>query len=259
MIGSFALGPASNLVDFGFCQFSNQPSPAGLGVTFSDTSSIILLMSATNDKFEAAKTIVETVRTFDPKEQEMIFRWAAESLGITVPIGASSPASQSASLQPPAQTTPHGTQAQSGAQASVASTQDIKTFVAAKGPKNDVQFAATVAYYYQFLAPKAERKTSITQDDLLDACRKADRQRPPNPYQTLNNAFHLGLLDRPEKGTFSINSVGENLVAMTLPGDTSTPGPKKRAANKKTVRKSAKKLAKKVTKRASAKAKAQKA
>jgi hypothetical protein len=245
-------------MDFGLRQSCNQPLPAVLGVTFSETSSIILLMSATNDKFEAAKTIVETVKTFDPKEQEMIFRWAAESLGITVPIGASSPASQSASPQPPAQTTPHGTQAQSGTQASDASTQNIKTFVAAKGPKSDVQFTATVAYYYQFLAPKADRKTSITQDDLLDACRKADWQRPPNPYQTLNNAFHLGLLDRPEKGTFSINSVGENLVAMTLPGDTSTPGPKKRAA-KKTVRKSAKKFANKVAKRASTKAKVQKA
>lgn len=215
-------------------------------------------MSETKDKFEAAKTIVETVKPFDPKDQEMIFRWAAESLGISAPISAFNPASQSGSPQPPAQTTLHGSQTESGTQASVATTQDIQTFVAAKGPKSDVQFAATVAYYYQFLAPKADRKTSITQDDLLDACRKAGWQRPPKPYQTLNNAFHLGLLDRPEKGTFSINSVGENLVAMTLPGDTSTPGPKKRPA-KKTARKPAEKVSKKVTKRASAKAKATKA
>lgn len=212
-------------------------------------------MSATNDKFEAAKTIVETIKTFDPKDQEMIFRWAAESLGIAGPIAVSNPASPPSSPHVPL---PHqGAHAQPGGQSGTASTQNIKTFVTAKSPKSDVQFAATIAYYYQFLAPPAERKTSITQEDLLDACRKADRQRPPNPYQTLNNAFHLGLLDRPEKGTFSINSVGENLVAMTLPGDASVPAPKKRAA-KKPVRKSAKKTVRKATKRASAKTKVQK-
>ena len=215
-------------------------------------------MSATNDKFEAAKTIVETVKTFDLKDQEMIFRWAAESLGIAGPIVASSPVSQSASPQSPAHGSQHGAQAQPGAQSTSAPTQDIKTFVAAKSPKSDVQFAATVAYYYQFLAPQAHRKTTITQEDLLDACRKADWQRPPSPYQTLNNAFHLGLLDRPEKGTFSINSVGENLVAMTLPGDTSAPAPNRRVV-KKPARKPAKRVVQKPNKRASSKGKVQKA
>lgn len=210
-------------------------------------------MTPSKDKFEAAKTVVETIKTFDPKEQEMILRWTAESLGITAPFTASS----AVPPQAPSPNVSHGAQAQPGTQANAGTTQDIKTFVAAKNPKSDVQFAATVAYYYQFLAPEAERKTSITQDDLLDACRKADWQRPPSPYQTLNNAFHLGLLDRPEKGTFSINSVGENLVAMTLPGDTSAGGPKKRVA-KKPARKSAPKTAQKATKGASTKAKVQK-
>ena len=94
---------------------------------------------------------------------------------------------------------------------------DIKSFVAQKKPKNDTQFAAIVAYYYRFEA--AEKKDSITQADLLEACRMANYTRPPAPGQTLRNALNAGLLDNPERGAFSVNSVGENLVAVTLPGD----------------------------------------
>lgn len=228
-------------------------------VTMSPSCSIILLMSATNDKFEAAKTIVETIKTFDSKEQEMILRWAAESLGIAVPSALPSPASESSVEH----LSEHGSEAHSDTKPSSTPSQNIKAFVASKGPKSDVQFAATIAYYHQFVAPKADRKTNITQDDLLDACRTADWPRPPNPYQTLNNAFHLGLLDRPEKGAFSINSVGENLVAMALPGDASASATKKRVA-KKPARRPAKnrvvkKAVKKTTNKASSKAKGQKA
>src|SRR5439155_18938021 len=97
-------------------------------------------------------------------------------------------------------------------------TTDIKTFIATKKPSKDVQFAAAVAYYYRFEAAPAERKDSIDKDDLQEAARKAGRERFANPLQTLRNAHTLGLLDKgSEKWTFTINSVGENLVAMTLP------------------------------------------
>ena len=95
---------------------------------------------------------------------------------------------------------------------------DIKTFMGEKKPRNDVQYAAAVAYYYRFEAPPAEKKEAVNKDDLQEATRKSGRDRFANPLQTLNNAHTLGLLDRgPEKGTFVINSVGENLDAMTLP------------------------------------------
>jgi hypothetical protein len=46
------------------------------------------------------------------------------------------------------------------------------------------------------------------------------RDRLKKPIWTLQNARTLGLLDKAEDpGAFSINTVGENLVAMTLPGD----------------------------------------
>ncbi|MBZ5529663.1 MAG: hypothetical protein LAN71_17415, partial [Acidobacteriia bacterium] len=86
----------------------------------------------------------------------------------------------------------------------------MKTFVQGKNPRNDVQFAATVAYFHRFVAPADTRKTEINKDDLQEGCRLAGRARLKNPYQTLFNAHNLGLLDKGESGLFAINSVGEN-------------------------------------------------
>ena len=100
------------------------------------------------------------------------------------------------------------------------SAKDLKTFVTEKKPKNDVQFAATVAYYYRFEAPENLRKSEINGDDLQEACRLVGRERFKNPGQTVRNAHTLGLMDKGEQpGFFAINSVGENLVAVALPGD----------------------------------------
>ena len=207
--------------------------------------SIISVMTKPADKFEATRTVVETVKEFDAKDQEMIFRWAAETLGLPVPFqSAVRPPAESPPLRlgsPP----PTSTTGVSGAGT------DIQSFVNAKNPRSDTQFAATVAYYYQFIAPQAERKKSITEEDLLDACRKVGRERPKQPYMTLNNAFHAGLLDRPAKGAFSINSVGENLVAMTLPGDVNSGG-----GTKKTGKKASRKTPDKGGKKASSRSKA---
>jgi hypothetical protein len=171
---------------------------------------IIPLMTKPADKFEATRIVTQTIQEFDAKDQAMIFRWVAETLGLPEPFHASGSAagrSPSPALQPA-----------SGAVSAGGSGQDIDSFIKTKNPRSDVQFAAAVAYYYQFVAPESERKTSISESDLVDACRKVGRKRPEKPYFTLNNAFHAGLLDRPEKGSFSLNAVGENLVALTLPG-----------------------------------------
>jgi hypothetical protein len=191
------------------------------------------------DDFDAVRAVVEAIKDFQPDEQQRIFRWAAEKLGLPQPFGPAVHAAQ-----------PVGKAADVGAPGSLAAlptssaaATDIKTFIATKNPNKDVQFAATVAFYYRFEAPLAERKDAIDKDDLQEATRKAGRQRFRDPLNTLNNAHQLGLLDRgSEKGTFTINSVGENLVAMTLPGN----GP----TNSKTQvrrRTSKKPLAKKAT------------
>ena len=96
--------------------------------------------------------------------------------------------------------------------------------------KSDNQFAAAVAYYYKFEAPADQRKDAINAEDLVDACRKAQRKRPNKPGQVLVNALHQGLLDKAERGQYRINSVGENLVAMVLPSQDG--GPTKRPMKK---------------------------
>jgi hypothetical protein len=200
----------------------------------------------TLDDFDAVKTVVGALEGFDAKTQERILRWTREKLGLSSageiggltrasaqppPVAAAALASSSPSTPPP--TTP-----------------DIKSFVASKDPKTDSQFAATVAYYYQFEAPPGQHKDSITAEDLQDACRKVGRLRFPRVAQTLINAHAQGLLDRGERGTYTLNTVGENLVAMALPADGS-PKPLTTSSSRraKTKTRSAKKVAQKRAKK----------
>jgi hypothetical protein len=174
-----------------------------------------------SDEFDALRTIIKTLEAFGPDDQNRILRWTAEKLGlgqtpiVTLPAG-----STAANISPPP---PFAPLSSGGAK-------DIKSFVEQKKPKNDTQFAAVVAYFNRFEA--TEKKDSITKADLLDACRLANYTRPPAPGQTLRNAVNAGLLDKADRGAFAINSVGENLVAVTLPGGGAASGdtvPRKRA------------------------------
>jgi len=192
------------------------------------------------DDLEAVRAVVEALTDFKPDEQQRIFRWAAEKLGMPTPFG------PAAHHLPPAAPAPHAPVGAPPPLHLPPSGTDIKSFIAAKKPRSDVQFAATMAYYYRFEAPEAERKDSVNKDDLQEAARKANRDRFANPLKTLQNAHQLGLLDKgTEKATFTINSVGENLVAMTLPGDGSSSvkpkKPKKKSAKKAAAKKTAKK------------------
>ena len=180
-------------------------------------------MNAPKDDLEAVRAVVDAIKDFKSDEQQRIFRWVAEKLGLPQPF-----ASSVHVVPPPVP----------------AGTKDIKTFIAEKDPKKDVQVAAVVAYYYRFEAPPAERKDAINKEDLQEAMRLAGRPRFNNPLQTLANAHIVGLLDRgSEKATFTLNSVGENLVAMTLPGTGSAvlrPKRAKKGAVKKVLTKKAK-------------------
>ena len=180
------------------------------------------------DDLEAVRVIVDTVKDFKPDEQQRILRWAIEKLGVLVSIAPGHVPPAHTPGAPP----PHSPSTQA------VSATNIKTFMLEKKPRNDVQYAAAVAYYYRFDASEVERKESINKDDLQEATRKSGRERFSNPLNTLANAHKLGLLDKGgEKGTFTINSVGENLVAMTLPDG----GVLKKTTKKKAVKKTTKK------------------
>src|SRR5680860_34934 len=172
-------------------------------------------MNKPKDDLEAVRLVAEALDGFEAGDQERILRWAREKVGLaTGPAVArvisdtAAPEKVAVAIQ--AGSAGHGT--------------DIKSFVASKNPGSDVQFVATVAYYYRFEATEAERKDFITAEDLQEAARKVNRGRFTRPSQTLLNAHKLGYLDKGgEKGAYQLNTVGENLVSMALPSDGSRP------------------------------------
>lgn len=165
-------------------------------------------MSSKPDDLEAVRSVADTLQPFANDDRERIIRWAREKLGMTASVAPAVPPRIDLGGDAPRDTTVAGIQ----------SAVDIKKFVTDKAPRSDVHFAATVAYYHQFKAPENQRKDSITKEDLVEACRQVDRKRSKVPAQVLVNAYHDGLFDRGGKGHYKLNSVGENLVAMALPG-----------------------------------------
>lgn len=193
-------------------------------------------MPKTRDDLEAVRIVTTALSDFSPDEQERIIRWSREKLGLS-PAPQKSEASRASQPSSP----PPGEGSEASA---LAPAKDLKTFVVAKSPNSDVQFAATVAYYYRFEAPPENQKNEIDRVMLQDACRLTGRKRLKNPRNTLNNAKNLGLLDKgSEAGKFAINTVGENLVAMTLPEQAGSgakdrkPRKRKKAANKSPIKK----------------------
>ena len=177
-----------------------------------------------SDDFDIAKRIFDQLKDLSAERQQRVLRWIAEGLGVAVtglqalaPLG-------SGAITPPISPTV--------SQSAGSGTADIKSFIAAKAPKSDQQFATAVAYFYRFEASPAEKRDSVNGEFLQEAARLAGRNRLANPRVTLNNAKAAGYLDSPSRGEFTINSVGENLVAMTLPNGTGTPTPRKRPAKK---------------------------
>jgi hypothetical protein len=168
-------------------------------------------MPQQKDDLEAVRAVVAALDEFDTDDQERILRWAREKLSLPA---ASTPQSPNPTLTPQ----PIATPATAPSPTPSAGPRDLRTFYAEKQPKSDIQFVATVAYFYRFEAPQGQRKDGITKDDLINASRLVNRRRPPSAGQTLRNALNAGLLDRLAEGVYGINSVGENFVAVTLPG-----------------------------------------
>jgi hypothetical protein len=88
-----------------------------------------------------------------------------------------------------------------------------------KAPKSDRQFAAVVAYFYQLEAKPHDRRETIDAAVMKEAARLAQWPQVQRWNMTLTNAKNAGYLDAAGGGKFKLSSVGENLVAITLPGD----------------------------------------
>jgi hypothetical protein len=172
------------------------------------------------EDFDTAKAVFEKLKDVPAERRKRILTWIAEGFGVE--LNAASPPGSPLNPAPPMPHLP-GTPATHTPGNPISQRADIKTFVSAKAPKSDQQFATVVAYFYRFESLPAMKKDSINGDILQEAARLAGRKRMSNPRVTLNNAKAAGYLDSNTPGEFTINSVGENLVAMTLPGTNSAP------------------------------------
>jgi hypothetical protein len=191
---------------------------------------------ATSSKspLDAAQKIVAELQGMTPEHRSLALKFAAETLGLNLPSLTAQPAHvPPAAAHPPATTPP----AHSGGGHST----DIKSFTTLKTPKSDQQFAAVVAYFYQFEAPPDQRKDMIDVETMKHAARLAGRRQPPKWIYTLTNAKNAGYLDSAGDGNFKLSPVGENLVAITLPDNASAPVSGKRRPPQKKVKKSASK------------------
>lgn len=180
------------------------------------------------DEYEVLRLIVGALEKLPTPDQQRVLRWAQEKLGL--PRMAIPSSSRDASLEDHSHEQPS-----TAAAVAPAGTVDIKTFIATKNPLSDMQFGATVAYYYRFAAPAGVQKQSITAEDLQDACRQTGWEKftKTKARQTLINAYHQGLLERGERGAYMVSTVGENLVAVALPATDSQARPRNEKRKRK--------------------------
>lgn len=158
---------------------------------------------------DAAQKIVAELAGMGSDHQVLALKFAIETLGLQLP--------NSYSPAPTPNHPPHFTPPPLSPSADHST--DIRAFTAAKAPKSDQQFAAVVAYFYQFEAKPEERRDLIDADTMKEAARLAGRAQVQRWNMTLTNAKNAGYLDGGGAGKFKLSSVGENLVAITLPGD----------------------------------------
>ncbi len=188
------------------------------------------------DVLTAAKAVVEALSKLDKRGQGQAIRFASEVLELDAPKEA---------RQSLKGTNSDGSTSTAG-RSVLDRTPDIKSFIEAKAPRSDNQFAAVAAYFYRFEASDEEQKDSIGADELVQAARHARWPVPQRPGVTLNNAKNAGYLDGAERGRYKLNAVGENLVAITLPGDgPESNGIRKSPRRGKTAKPSAKRSVKK--------------
>ncbi|HEX5105128.1 MAG TPA: hypothetical protein VFV87_15015 [Pirellulaceae bacterium] len=196
--------------------------------------------SSTASPLEAAQKIVAILDGMTNEHRLLAVKFALETLGLQAPT---------AQVHEP-QALQHPPQSVQAAATPPLRRMDIKTFTNMKAPKTDTQFTAVVAYFYQIESPEDQRKESINIETMKEAARLVGgRRQPPNWKFTLQNARNAGYLEAAGDGNYRLTPVGENLVAITLPGNAVAGGGN--GAGKK--KKSSKKAGKKATRKKAAK------
>lgn len=94
---------------------------------------------------------------------------------------------------------------------------DIRSLKAEKNPDSAKQMACLVAYYLQELAPKDDRKLTISTQDIEKYFKQASFKLPKKLEQVLVDAKRSGYFESAARGEYKLNAVGYNLVAHGLP------------------------------------------
>lgn len=172
-------------------------------------------MSESYDKeVEAMGILLKTLGPLDPKARKAVLGYVATRLEIT-PLGDG---------EPPVDTTPDSTPP-GETPATEDSAKDechISELAAKKQPRSAIEMAVLVAYYLSHKAPKAERKQTISTEDLTTYFKIADFKLPASPQYTLPNTKNAGYLDSAGSGEYKLNPVGYNLIVHSLPRSKST-------------------------------------
>ena len=182
----------------------------------------------------AAQKIVAELQGMSPENQSLAVQFAMQTLRLAPPTA-------HAAATPPRD---HQYDPRAHAAAgSLGQSTDIKSFTSAKSPQSDQQFTAVVAFYNQFEANPSERKNVIDAATMKEAARLAGWPQVERWTMTLTNAKNAGYLNTAGRGKYTLSSVGENLVAITLPGkgngaSTGITPAKKKAKTTKSGRKS---------------------
>jgi hypothetical protein len=95
---------------------------------------------------------------------------------------------------------------------------DIRSFANEKQPKTVNEKVALIAYYLAQLAQEGERRDYLISDDIKKYFVQAGFELPSAPAGvTLIHAKNAGYLNASERGQYTLNAVGHNLVAHKLP------------------------------------------
>lgn len=94
---------------------------------------------------------------------------------------------------------------------------DIRSLKEEKNPDSARQMACIVAYYLQELAPEAERKSTVSTQDIEKYFKQAGFKLPQKVEQLLGDAKRSGYFESAARGEYKLNAVGYNLVVHGLP------------------------------------------
>jgi nitric oxide reductase activation protein len=94
---------------------------------------------------------------------------------------------------------------------------DIRALKTEKSPDSAKQMACLVAYYLQELAPKDERKQTVSTQDIEKYFKQANFKLPKKLEQVLVDAKRSGYFESAARGEYKLNAVGYNLVVHGLP------------------------------------------